>query len=108
MVHKKAQYEALIINNTEHPLNIGYSYGLREKNFNLLFQNQDSDGHYRHLLKSVFWGEHIIQNQIEDLKVMQLRESEHVLSFEMAESLQLLDFTKSIDPVFFLELQEYN
>ena len=73
-----------------------------------MFEDEDSDDHYRHLLKSVFWGGRTIQNQIEDLRVMQLRESEHLLSIEMAEGLQLLDFTKSIDPVFFLELQEYN
>ena len=108
MVHKTAQYEALIVNNTEHSLYNNYRYGLKEKQSNLLGEEEDTDGHYRQLLKAVFLGKYGCVNQLEELQVMQLRESEHLLSLEMAGRAQQMDFSKSIDPFYFLELQEYN
>lgn len=109
MVPKDMQYEVLLIHHTEHAINNVSQYTINENPSGPFFQETNEEEHYQKLLSTVFNHKNNLPGITScELKLMQLRTSENLLSFEMAQGVTSLDFSKSIDPFYFLELQEYN
>lgn len=107
MIPSEGQYEVLILNKKTPPTPKN-NKSKTSMPMSFYTAQEVPDLYYRKVLQSFYPGDFPTTESANGLELMQLRESEHVISIEMAGDLRRLDFSKSIDPFFFMELQEYN